>query len=129
MNKILKVLLWGSTTVASALFIHKGINTKNKINNNVINNATKVVEESFAGVKKSVLNRIAEECRPGGYVSIVGDKLYYHFKSGRGHSTNHAEYVLDAAGKLQRMTIGGYPGQLSFPDVDFLKKVNALLGK
>lgn len=89
----------------------------------------KVVEESFGGISKTTLNKIANECRNGGYVSIKGDKLYYHFLSRRGHQLNHAQYIIDKAGRFQKMTSGGYPGQMNFPDLDFLHKVNEIIDK
>ncbi|WP_044936640.1 hypothetical protein [Pseudobutyrivibrio sp. LB2011] len=80
-------------------------------------------EEYFYGVSKSELNEIAESCRYGSYVTIGDECLYYHFKSGRGHQTNHQEFIV-RDGKLHAMCSGGYPGQLNFPDIKFMNICN-----
>lgn len=81
-------------------------------------------EECFGGIPKSALDQVADECCSGGYVSIRGDKLYYNYRSSRGHQVNHAEYII-MGGRLEKMTVGAYPGQTNFPDVDFMEVCNA----
>lgn len=82
-----------------------------------------VEKECFGGVSLDELNSIANECRFGGYVRVRDNTLYYYYKSARGHQTNCAEYII-REGKLQKMTYGGYPNQVCFPDEKFLKEAN-----
>ena len=81
--------------------------------------------KSFGGVPIEALNKIADACRRGGFVSVIGDKLYYNYRSARGHQVNHAEFII-RAGKLLKMTAGHYPGQTSFPDIDFMNLANEM---
>lgn len=83
-----------------------------------------VAEKLFGGVPLESLNEIAQSGRAGGYVTIIGEKLYYHYKSGRGHQTFNAEFCIKN-GKLNPMTFGSYPGQRSFPDRIFMDLVNS----
>lgn len=78
-----------------------------------------IEEENYRGVPLSALDDIANECRYGAYVTVSGDELYFHYKSGRGHQTNHAAFSV-SNGKLYKRTLGGYPGQRYFPDVEFM---------
>ena len=125
MNKTIKTLLKMGVAIAGVIVFKGKLSKTGSVD--TVKRTAEVVEETFGGISKTKLDKIADECRRGGYVSIIGDKLYYHFKSGRGHQVNHAEYIIDRVGKFQKMTAGGYPGQLNFPDIDFLNKVNSII--
>lgn len=82
-------------------------------------------EKKYHGVLLSVLNRIAESINSRNYCTIDNDYLMLHYKSNRGHQTNHAQLYVDKFGKLVSRNPGfAYPGQVKSGESEFLNRVN-----
>ena len=81
--------------------------------------------ETYYGVSKDELDEIAALCRYGSYVTINGNKLCYHYKSGRGHQMNYQEFIVSDGELRPLQPWGGYPGQVFFPEKKFMSICNA----
>lgn len=109
-GKVVGAIITVTGIIGGSVLIKKN----SKASKTVIKNATNTVKEAepcFGGVPLSKFNEIAKGCYRG--ISCTIDKwgfLVFNHRSNRGHQIQHAQMMIDDAGKL--VNLGGhYPGQ------------------
>ncbi len=81
-----------------------------------------IPEEQYGGVPLSKLKELARQIRSG-TVYTQGKYLYCRFNTTSGRPGPSIQYVI-VNNKLRKMTYRNYPGQLYFPEDEFMERAN-----